>query len=206
MNLQNFKPVESSNPRGTSNLPSIGQIFTGIRYKKMETKSGDINAQFHVSNKMFEKENLDDYGYAILKDKESTDFVLLKVPNELEGQYTPKILRHRKNTKKGNKFKSVALEDALVAQDLIDPSDIKVNYYFQLEEVGELDGFKAYKVVADPDMSKGASPTGSIEEDEKEDEGSAESDADESVDQSANTQASPSSQNFEEALDEDEDL
>lgn len=132
LDFSQFKSVDVSNQRRPGGLPPKVQEFDDLKYRKANQKSGVVG-QFYVSTARIKELDLTTNALRHFVHPADKNVVLLGVVSDKDG----KMLRAREGKKKGNHFKSDALEAALSAAGIIDLNNQKDNQFLTLTKVGE---------------------------------------------------------------------
>jgi hypothetical protein len=145
-----FKSVDVSNQRRPGGLPPKVQEFDDLKYRKANQKSGVVG-QFYVSTARIKELDLATNALRHFVHPADKNVVILGVVSDKDG----KMLRAREGKKKGNHFKSDALEAALSAAGIIDLTNEKDNQFLKLTKVGENVTIDGISVIAAFTITKG---------------------------------------------------
>jgi hypothetical protein len=148
MDFSGFKAVAVSNQRRPGGLPPKVQEFDDMKYRKATTKSGVVG-QFYISGARIKELNLTTNALRHFKSPDP-NVVLIGVVEDKHA----KMLRAREGKKKGNHFKSDALEVALNVAGTIDSNSTE-NQFLKLTKVGENVEIDGVPVIAAFTISKG---------------------------------------------------
>ena len=156
MNFENLQGVEKANTKvGTPR----GQNFK-MRFRKFNSNKGkveSIETKFFISDKLWDKLNLDTKGLKQFNDKNAdgkvTKVYLAQVDNE-DAVILRKTDKLKEGSKKGRNFKSTLLENALIEAGVLNADIIDTNQRLDLVEAGtDAKGVTFYEIVVDAEQA-----------------------------------------------------
>lgn len=163
-----FKPVTSTNTR--KEAKPRGQRFQ-FRYRKDKTGQ---NSYFVTAEKVWERLNLDNKALIQLSNPTTGQTLLAVVDNDKGTIYNHSEKQAAKGLKKGRKFKSTIIEEALHNVGLIDMNLLDKNQNLDLKEVATnvqiAEGVTAYSVleIVKDENTYAPLEAGELEDDEDE--------------------------------------
>lgn len=144
--LANFQPVKTTNTR--KDTKPRGQNFK-LRYRKFMSKLAGLNFFIHVSDKLWDELGLEEKAMIQLSNPATNQMLLALVDNENGTIFNHSNKQKESGMKKGRKFKSTIIEDALASAGLIDVNLQDKSQKLDLVKVAEnveIGGVHAYQV------------------------------------------------------------